>query len=663
MTVAVLLVLLATVVYALKLPLWETVVGALLLSPVVAFLLGHLLTYSGGLAWISLAITIAGFSYFFKQTERKFDLTLLILIIGFVVNFQLCLLWPDFFPNGERLRDYALLSSAISSPVNAIEPWFSGIPIHYYMYWYRLGAWLSFALDLPVWLVYHALQSLTYAIFTSSVFWICHQGLKFRWPMALAATLVTAFGSNVAGILFFLNQENGWWGPSRVIPGAINEFPLWSFILGDLHPHYLDLGLIPFAVAILIGSWRQLSTRDWFLPTMLAVGILMPLWVYTSNAWEVPVWGLLAALVGICFLVRARGDLPNLRSPSRRAISLSAVLLLLTFALYLMSRDVSSGDWPWRFVKDPIPRSGVWDYFRHWGVALSMIVVGLVASDKNPLRQFAQTFLILFSIGSGSALAVLLVLLLFVTARFFETLRKDPEKSRWWAIGLAALIFVTVPEVVFLDDPYGGENERMNTIFKLYSASWIWMYIFGFFLMSQIPQKLSSWGQYCAIAAALFLTLGFTYRAIDERRLSNFTIEPREQGLSTIDREYPGAGHTIQTLAMLKPGVVLEAQGDAYSFATHLATLSGNFGFLGWLNHLGLLYSGNPELDRRAKVTDDFYKSGNCDDKRNIMVREGIRYAALGPLEKKKYPEAKAEDFHCLSRVAGEGQYAIFGAL
>src|SRR5207249_1570231 len=37
------------------------------------------------------------------------------------------------------------------------------------------------------------------------------------------------------------------WGPSRIIHQTINEFPFWSFLFADFHPHLIDM---PFTMGV-----------------------------------------------------------------------------------------------------------------------------------------------------------------------------------------------------------------------------------------------------------------------------------------------------------------------------------------------------------------------------------------------------------------------------
>ena len=72
-----------------------------------------------------------------------------------------------------------------------------------------------------------------------------------RWRPGVAAVVVCIVLGNLAGVREWLDAagppgDYDWFAPSRVIPGTINEFPWFSFLLGDLHAHVLAL---PFTVA------------------------------------------------------------------------------------------------------------------------------------------------------------------------------------------------------------------------------------------------------------------------------------------------------------------------------------------------------------------------------------------------------------------------------
>src|SRR5690606_35664924 len=54
-----------------------------------------------------------------------------------------------------------------------------------------------------------------------------------------------------------------WWEGSRVIPGTITEFPFFSFLLGDLHPHVMSLPLVLLATGFAAATWRGRGQLTW----------------------------------------------------------------------------------------------------------------------------------------------------------------------------------------------------------------------------------------------------------------------------------------------------------------------------------------------------------------------------------------------------------------
>ena len=114
-----------------------------------------------------------------------------------------------------------------------------------------------------------------------------------------------------------------WFTPSRTIHDrnligieteAIDEFPAFSFLLGDLHPHVLGLPFVLLAIGLAI-EWffkgdqlaretpikikeRLIQSWKWILLSAIILGGLLFL-----NTWDFPIYGF---LLGFCFIMGFR---------------------------------------------------------------------------------------------------------------------------------------------------------------------------------------------------------------------------------------------------------------------------------------------------------------------------------------------------------------------
>ncbi|MBP9072164.1 MAG: glycosyltransferase family 39 protein, partial [Caldilineaceae bacterium] len=84
------------------------------------------------------------------------------------------------------------------------------------------------------------------------------------------------------------------WDPSRVLPATINEFPYWSFLFADLHPHMIG---IPFTVLFLALALTLIRSYDvdWRKSWPRGLGLLaafsLVLGTLASvNLWELPTY-------------------------------------------------------------------------------------------------------------------------------------------------------------------------------------------------------------------------------------------------------------------------------------------------------------------------------------------------------------------------------------
>jgi uncharacterized membrane protein len=767
MTILALVLLLAIVGWRLSVPLFEFVFAILLCVPLLWLLSAKLLVLCGlslpASGMVSKALYVVCFGALLGAARAVFGVrresrplselypfgAFAILFAG---AFYLCTLWPDFMAMGERLRDYAILASVVQSPIVLNEPWMDGAVLNYYVYWYRFGAMLSALLGLQVWETYHVLVAFAISFYGAVIFQIVRVVIGGSALWSLVSSIVLSFGSNYAGLRLWKRAElggfepdDGWWGPSRVIQGAINEFPAWSFLLGDAHPHYLNLGALPFFFLLLghiLNSSLSVVAKSFQACALIGAGTLFLL---GSNAWEVPMWVGLSAvvafvysllrrgadlqsglqflrksppfellravvsvlvLVGGCAAVLSSGDsvpvvtrialalialgfavvsfpyrkgvVARLRTPRSGDLSklvIAVFWVLLFLALYLSSRHIVAEGGHLTLVRTPIPVTTTAELFVHWGFHLTIIVVAsllLLGAASLLELSLAGALLMLGGLYDKGALIVVVLigiqLLRLSRSRFEESTTSTWREACADALLLAGLGLVLMPEIFFLDDPYGGENERMNTIFKIYETAW------GLLALGAIGLLHRARRAYGEVDRNLWLVAGLGFSIVllvSSMRFLLHTVPMRRmepsmayglEGLAAPDNAHHGAGAAIRTLRSLPRGRVLEAQGNAYSYTSFVGTLAAQPSYLGWANHVNLLTRQYDEVGRREKKSDQIYLETECSRRQEMVRQEEISYIVIGTLERIKYPDIDTRDFSCFTRIMQEGDYILYSS-
>ncbi|MCD4749362.1 MAG: DUF2298 domain-containing protein, partial [Thermoanaerobaculales bacterium] len=426
------------------------------------------------------------------------------------------------------------------------------------------------------------------------------------------------------------------WASSRQVPDTITEFPLFTFWLGDLHPHLLSLPLSLAAIALAAAAGREKLK----FPLAVLSSILFGL-TWAANPWALPPTFLAIALM----LVAGDG---RWRWPDREG-----------WPRWVTALAVGAGGWliaaPFHLAFDPPSRSVrtvfAWtrptDLLLFAGVLLIpafFVVFRLMQRWGGPNGLRAQAF----AAGVG-ALTVIdaaatgrpsMVFLCVGVAVLVAAVLEQGDDSDRPALALAALalFLFLVPEMVYLEDGYGEKMHRMNTVFKAYFQGWV-------LLAAAMPVLVRLGGGSrrgrrvllaLSVAASLphLLSVGLGAWASPSKGLD---------GLAWMDE---GDRLIVEELRRQGPGISLvEAVGDAYSEYARLSSASGVPAYLGWANH-ELVWRGPGVLNetgRRQDVIHDLYSLGDPLEIVSIAQENDIGLIAIGFLERRDYCESELD--------------------
>jgi uncharacterized membrane protein/sugar lactone lactonase YvrE len=329
-----------------------------------------------------------------------------------------------------------------------------------------------------------------------------------------------------------------WWDPSRVImdyrttgnppsksidPGLadpINEFPAFSFILADMHPHVMVLPIWMLALYFLIALARRRvhRGRDWGdgLPrgpgawTMLVIVGLIIGSLYTTNTWDYPTFLLLTlAVLALPYLAfQLRSEQPNGWRWFRPWLVQTALIILLSLLIFLPFHltfkslvGSQAPEVPANLANIPIlgwilQRLGSVLAINTWdkGIVGFLVIFGIfllailgwiafeVAAHVTASERKDKSRVHAAILGGIVALAIiaafllrfpLLALLLPMAAAALYLVWSDPRQVErnlvLLVVALCALIGLSI-ELVYLRDIF---NARQNTIFKFYYQIWV----------------------------------------------------------------------------------------------------------------------------------------------------------------------------------------------
>ena len=201
-----------------------------------------------------------------------------------------------------------------------------------------------------------------------------------------------------------------WWRASRVISDTdllhhtqelIDEFPFFSFLLGDLHPHVLaipfNLLAVSVALNIFLGGWRgetnlfslrlKISKAGFFTAALILGGLAF------LNTWDILIAAALVVFAYVLYRVREdRWSWARLEDVFTLGLPLGLTALLLYLPFYIGFSSQAGGILP--NLINPTRGAQFWVMFAPMLIPLLAYLIFLWRTDKRPANWLLALVLV-----------------------------------------------------------------------------------------------------------------------------------------------------------------------------------------------------------------------------------------------------------------------------
>jgi YYY domain-containing protein len=272
---------------------------------------------------------------------------------------------------GEKQMEMAFLNSVVRSQVfPPYDPFYAHGYINYYYYGFVLVGTLCKLTQIAPATGFNLAIATFFALLVGGIF-SCVLSLTGRVvPSLIGAALVgvvanlnggwqllrglmdvsqvhSSFpvGGGLIGILAGLEQvvfahaslpPFDFWESTRIVPPegiAISEFPYFTYLFGDLHPHLIAFPLTAAALALAVSLFLGSEGRMWRLAITALMGGLVMGSIAATNPWDFPTYLVVVALGALVGTFATRREL-SLRLLVRPALWLAG-LAALSYVLFL----------------------------------------------------------------------------------------------------------------------------------------------------------------------------------------------------------------------------------------------------------------------------------------------------------------------------------------
>ena len=652
-----------------------------------------------------LFIIFGTFTYLCKKRVLKesiysiFNMEILLFVIIFLLIVLIRFLNPDII-NTEKIMEFMILTSVIEG-INFVpnDLWFHNDNISYYSYGYFVfssipnilyfKSEIAFNIILPI-VISLSFLSVNNLLFTLDTKlqstknfllpFFCFIFIFFFAPLVSIIEFInhSGFGSqkfynfiSIDGInqivesKIFWPEDNWWWfSISRIIgyennllglsDYTINEFPAFSIILGDIHPHILAVPflILSFAIIFKLFKEKRFINYDLFLMNLLIwVTILINPWYLVPIIWFL--------FLNIFFLYIKSFNKIFKNLDFIKIIGPTLIIVIITIVFINPSNQL---EFPFiRFVK-------ISSKFHHlilyWGFSLIPINIYLFRNFFLDLNKriyykvliFILIFLMMitlisnrFFIDFGFFVNYILTLIFFgftLSTSIVLILRNNSDKYLLILI-LSNVLIIYGTEFLYIIDLF---NNRMNTIFKFYFVSYIILNLISFYVIYRFLINIDYIKKYLAIIFILLIltpSLWWTVASIKTRNNENLGLISIN-GLNYLSEDDKEAILYIRE-NIPKNKIILEGVGKSYTKSNIFSSSTGRSTVLGWVNHQLQWRKDTTSIVQLNNKIENFYN--NPSPNNEIINQYNISYIIYSNYEKLIYKESESSNFNQFNLV------------
>ena len=437
------------------------------------------------------------------------------------------------------------------------------------------------------------------------------------------------------------------WRSTRVIDNlvegksldyTIQEYPSFSFILGDLHPHVLSIPFFLSVSYLIISLTSYINERGIKSRNIIffAIGIIIPIMGFI-NIWDLPFF---IFFFLICYL------LSYLRNKDKNYLfEISFFFIAFIISMLILSKyyfDTLGGQTEIPFVALNLYSTSIIHLLIVMGLPLIIIYTSIFRNinirEINSFKVVSFSFIVsifLFAIKGiffiselnneiymnyllsfFSTLVLIIPILIILKEKLFL------RDHMFYSISLTILFILLIVEHVHLIDLFGN---RMNTIFKSYYQVWILASIvFPIFLIKSFPRKKYLLLFILPLIAISSIQNLSTFLDNTNNLSKNYTIDTSLE----IERRYPGSFDVIKWIGQNTDptDVIFSGVGNDYQLSSYFSVFSGRETPIGWPGHESQWRGNMPEINERKTDLFKLFNSENDNEINDIIKKYNISY-------------------------------------